>query len=293
MVTIASASPADPSSRPSSETEISPAGVLSRGAGGIVQQIAAMLARKLGRAAPCRLSFIHRSPRTLCAAGCTASLPRRPGSPPQAAACLRRFEELGPTVIIGGMLRNLRLRPIAAFTSDIDCVVDPVSLPEFTKVMQSWGAVRNRFGGYALALPHGQIEVWSLPETWAHRAVHVEVGRLEDLLRATFFDWDAILYEPRTQKLFGADLHLARLQSGVIDTNLAATPSPLGNAIRALRHAMMFGQAQPAPCRLRGAADQRARLGDAFGARAKSVFGAALRPPGAREVAAPAGGVAR
>jgi hypothetical protein len=63
-----------------------------------------------------------------------------------------QIAELGPLVVIGGMLRELYLAGNRNFVSDVDLVVNPVSMSEFDRVVNRFQAKMNRFGGYGLNL---------------------------------------------------------------------------------------------------------------------------------------------
>lgn len=150
------------------------------------------------------------------------------------SACLLN---LGPTVAIGGFLRDLCLGGLWRFQSDVDFVVDPLSMPEFERFVESQSGKLNKFGGFSIALKHWKVDVWPLERTWAGVSGHVNIVTLDDLLKATFFDWDAILYSILDQSLISESDYFERLQSRVIDVNLEPNPNPLGNAVRALRYA--------------------------------------------------------
>jgi len=71
----------------------------------------------------------------------------------------------------------------------------------------------------------------------------VTVSSLRDLVDATFFDWDAVLYDVATRKVIAQKGYFERIQRRVIDINLAPNPNPLGNAVRALRYAYRWDAA--------------------------------------------------
>ncbi|HWA20107.1 MAG TPA: hypothetical protein VG757_14045 [Devosia sp.] len=146
--------------------------------------------------------------------------------------------ELGDTVVIGGLVRDLLLLSNnEKFSSDIDFVVHPESVDEFERSMEGTGASRNRFGGYSLDLHRWKVEVWPLQRTWAVVAGHIEASTLADLTRATFFNWDAILYNLSTRELIASDLYFESVRCRHLEANLIENPNPLGNAVRALRYA--------------------------------------------------------
>jgi hypothetical protein len=155
----------------------------------------------------------------------------------EVAEFAKALQEIGPCVVIGGFLRDLLLSGNREFTSDVDFVVDPASMGEFEKFVGGRGAVLNKFGGYGISLRRWKVDVWPLERTWAAVSGHVVVQNLDDLLKVTFFDWDAILYSVRQQKLIARGEYFEKINRRVLDVNLQPNPNPIGNAVRALRYA--------------------------------------------------------
>ena len=145
--------------------------------------------------------------------------------------------ELGSVVAIGGFLRDLLLAGNRRFRSDVDFVVDPVSIREFERFAERLGAKANRFGGYGITLEKWKVDVWPLERTWAAVNGHVPVSVLDDLVNVTFFDWDAVLYSVAKQRLIAKPTYFERVRERILDINLEPNPNPLGNAVRALRYA--------------------------------------------------------
>lgn len=144
---------------------------------------------------------------------------------------------MGECAVVGGMLRDLCLGGHGAFRSDVDFVADVEDLEAFDGTMERMGATVNRFGGYGVKLASWQVDVWPLQRTWAARKRHAEVRRLDDILKTTFFDWDAVLYYPATGRVAAKEGYFGRLRDRLLDVNLEPNPNPLGNAVRALRYA--------------------------------------------------------
>jgi hypothetical protein len=153
----------------------------------------------------------------------------------------KQIHGLGDVVIIGGMLRDLAVAGNAAFTSDVDFVAKPISLREFDRFMRRRGATMNRFGGCRLELSAWKVDVWPLERTWASQAGYRIVHDFPDLLGVTFFDWDAVLFDYKNQRILAEPDYFDRLASGIIDVNLRPNPNPAGNAVRALRYAYLNG----------------------------------------------------
>ena len=135
------------------------------------------------------------------------------------------------------MLRDLYLAGNRQFRSDIDLVVDPSSLVEFDRLLDRYDVKSNRFGGYGLRLGRWRIDVWPLERTWAAVHGYVEVRELRDLLKITFFDWDAVLYEISQKTVVCEEEWFAKINNRVLDINLKPNPNPIGNSVRALRYA--------------------------------------------------------
>ena len=147
----------------------------------------------------------------------------------------------GRLVLIGGMLRDLALFGNDGFRSDVDSVIVPDDLAAFENHMNSIGAATNRFGGYALPSRRWQIDVWPLERTWAQVEGHVKVRTLGDLLSATFFKCDAIIYDIDYRRIKTAPGYFQDLDRKLLEINLQPNPNPKGNAVRAFRYALMKG----------------------------------------------------
>lgn len=145
--------------------------------------------------------------------------------------------KMGDVAVVGGMLRDLHLEGNRAFKSDVDFVAKPCDLADFDKTLRMMGAKVNRFGGYALCLSRWKVEVWPVERTWAARHGHATVNHVEDVLRTTFFDWDAVLFKPLERRVVAGEDYFEKTTCRVLDINLQPNPNPRGNAVRALRYA--------------------------------------------------------
>ena len=148
-----------------------------------------------------------------------------------------KLQEFGSVVIIGGMIRDLALEGNREFGSDVDFVVKPLDISRFESFMDQRAAKRNKFGGYNLQSAHWRIDVWPLQRTWASEAGYVNVETFPDLLKCTFFDVDAIIYDLQSKKLTCPQNYFTQLKRRELEINLRANPNPVGNAVRALRYA--------------------------------------------------------
>ena len=153
---------------------------------------------------------------------------------------LDRLLDIGQTYVIGGLARDLAFfgangRPI----SDIDFVISG-NANALDRLAKFLGCTPNRFGGYGLVSGGMKVDFWSLDRTWAKVERHVHVQKPEHLLKCTFFDWDAIIYDVGKKKVLADQKYLDRLHRRVIEINLLPNPSPHGNFVRALRRLVMF-----------------------------------------------------
>ncbi|WCL51026.1 hypothetical protein [Leptospira sp. GIMC2001] len=141
-------------------------------------------------------------------------------------------------VIFGGMLRDLSLSDNKLFRSDIDLVVDSINQRELYKLIKKYNPIMNKFGGFRILLNKWKLDIWSLSNTWAINEGLVIGDNFTDLLKTSFFTWDAIIYEIPTKKFKYYDNYFKDLNSGFIDINLRSNPNPIGITIRTLR--MLF-----------------------------------------------------
>lgn len=150
------------------------------------------------------------------------------------------LSKIGDVSIVGGLVRDLAFygadeRPI----SDIDFVVSgrPAAVDRFAK---SLGAVPNRFGGYGVKGDGFKVDFWSISRTWAKAEKLVVLNKPADLIKSTFFDWDAVVYNITRDEISAIPGYLDRLNRRVLDINLWETPSVQGNLVRALRRLVMW-----------------------------------------------------
>lgn len=155
---------------------------------------------------------------------------------------VRFLQTFGDVAAVGGLLRDLFLAGNREFSSDVDFVVSSYR-SGLNAALLNLGGKPNRFGGYGFNLGHWRVDVWELQTTWAAKEGHVRVQSLEDVVHTTFFDWDAILYLPKTRELIHSERYFEKLESRVLDLNLEHNPNPLGNAVRALRYAVRWDAA--------------------------------------------------
>lgn len=144
------------------------------------------------------------------------------------------LSRLGRVYVFGGAIRDLAIHGNSQFPSDIDIVLEAADEHSLSKRMAELKAHRNRFGGFRFSTSKWKFDVWRLEDTWALREGHVAGDSAEVLIRTTFFDWDAVVYDVTNRRVLTLENYFERLQAAVVDVNLEPNPNPLGNAGRAL-----------------------------------------------------------
>jgi hypothetical protein len=145
--------------------------------------------------------------------------------------------ELGPTVILGGLVRDIAAEGVDGFRSDVDLVIDapPIAVAKLANRLR---AVENRFGGFGVSLPSWKIDFWALRNTWAHRAGYVRVRVLADVTKCTFFTMDAIAYDLEARRLYTRPEYIRDVHKRMLEINLLPNPSVEGNLVRTVRRCL-------------------------------------------------------
>ncbi len=141
----------------------------------------------------------------------------------------------GDVYLFGGVLRDLALLGNKGFVSDIDLVVEG-NWHDCARYLESYGAAKNKFGGFRLSVDGWPIDIWNAPETWAIKQGLVEYRSIFSLTETTVLNWDAILMNWRTRLFIHRPNYLERLRARVLDIVLENNPNPLGMAVRVFRH---------------------------------------------------------
>ncbi len=149
------------------------------------------------------------------------------------------FGAFDRVAVIGGLVRDFAREGRAGFRSDVDLVIE-ASAGRVAEVARTLGAAPNRFGGYGFRGGPWRIDFWALETTWAARHAGVSMMRLDDVIRCTFFDWDAIAYDLQARRLICSQNYLDRIRRGALDINLRPTPSPEGNLLRSMRRLVLW-----------------------------------------------------
>lgn len=140
----------------------------------------------------------------------------------------------GDSAIFGGLPRDFAREGRNAFDSDVDVVVD-VSPDVLDTLLGELGGHRNRFGGYRLKYGRFDFDVWALQSTWAVSNGYVAAHSLNDLIKTTFFDCDAVLFNCRTLEITSSNRFWTSIKHRIVDINLEANPHYIGTLARTLR----------------------------------------------------------
>ncbi len=162
--------------------------------------------------------------------------------------------------IIGGMVRDFARVGAPGFHSDVDMVIDAPAC-EVVEFAAAHGARVNAFGGFSLVSDGWEIDFWPLESTWALREGHVELKHLEDVIRSTFFDHDAIIFDIGRRRVICDEGYVARQPLNMLEINLMPNPSIHGSLYRAARRILGW-ELTPGP-KLRAFMDEHLN-GDAF-----------------------------
>jgi nucleotidyltransferase-like protein len=141
----------------------------------------------------------------------------------------------GDVYLFGGVLRDLALMGRKGFNSDIDLVIEG-NWDNCVRYLESYGAKRNKFGGFRLFLGGWPIDIWNARETWAIKQGLVQYRSIFSLTETTVLNWDAILMSWRAKAFIHQANYLYMLRERVLDVVLEANPNPLGMAVRVFRH---------------------------------------------------------
>lgn len=103
---------------------------------------------------------------------------------------------------------------------DIDIVVQAEERDVIEHLVEGTSPRKTRFGGWRFDVEGDAVDLWFVEDTWAFRKHQVEFSEFRDVLRTTFFSWDALLFDLKTLQLVAEDRVLAELREGILDVNL-------------------------------------------------------------------------
>ncbi len=153
------------------------------------------------------------------------------------SALLETVTQVGPVAIFGGLLRDLCFFPPSPTPSDIDMVVATDSSTHLENSLSRLtpNLNLNRYGGHRIALQGWTFDVWALDQTWAFKNRLLAGRTFGDLVKTTFFNWDAIVFEVAAETFHYLPNYFQCLDERILEINLEPNANPPGNAARALR----------------------------------------------------------
>lgn len=166
------------------------------------------------------------------------------------------LSKLGPTRIFGGMLRDFALGGASRFLlnkGDVDIVVDAPwqrVKRKLDSICRTDAQVKhpykiNNKNGYKLRIGSWLFDVWTVDTTYAIKKGFVKKNSIESLLKTTFFDWDAWLYDPQLDTLITNEGVIETMNKGVVSINLQPNPDPINVVRRALKLQQEFRLSGP------------------------------------------------
>lgn len=144
---------------------------------------------------------------------------------------------LPETVVFGGMIRDISLRPAREFNSDID-LVSMADRKSILSVIRRYNPKLNKFGGFRFAVGYQMFDIWSYQDTWAFREGLIKAAAFQDLCATTFFNMDAACQPLKSKRTIGSANYFESFRSRILDINLEANPAPDKVAVRTIRMSM-------------------------------------------------------
>ncbi|MDD4600975.1 MAG: hypothetical protein PHQ46_07950 [Negativicutes bacterium] len=142
--------------------------------------------------------------------------------------------------MFGGMVRDFAVKGAAYFKSDIDLVLLSDDVDHVNSLLKAYPHTFNKFGGWKIKCGLWVLDLWLLRSTWAFSNKLVLGESFADLIRTTFFNWDAAVFELQSKKVHIDGTYFKDIQSGVLDINLEENPNPLGMFLRALKFMFLY-----------------------------------------------------
>lgn len=136
------------------------------------------------------------------------------------ACMLNEIMECGPSVIMGGAIRDWQL---GKTPHDIDIVVDCPT--ERLEILSKYKPLKNKFGGYKLTLNKTEFDIWNLDSTWAINNNSKFEKQISTLPETVFLNIDAIMYYMRTGELVDKGFAQA-MKSRMLDIVYEPNPYP-------------------------------------------------------------------
>lgn len=136
--------------------------------------------------------------------------------------------------IFGGVVRDIALRGVRSFRSDIDVVIETDN-SDYLNLIQQFYPEQNKFGGYRLLIEGWSVDLWEVDKTWAFAIGLKSYDSIDSLLETTITNWDSALYDWSNKKLIANENYVEDIQAGYLDVNLSENPNELGMIVKILR----------------------------------------------------------
>lgn len=162
------------------------------------------------------------------------------------AQVTRELSEVAEVYVFGGLLRDLTLYGGCGFESDVDLVVVPRESSSIASIIKKFDFQKNKFGGFRLSSDRWLFDVWEFEKTWAFSEKYIEAKSQHSLIETTFFNWDAVFYDIRSNKIICGDQYFNEISNLTLNINLEENPNVMGAFLRALRF-IEKDQAKTAP----------------------------------------------
>lgn len=160
---------------------------------------------------------------------------------------INRLAEASEVFIFGGAVRDISLLGGSKFNGDVDIVVRTFDKSTLYNILTGYDAEKNKFGGYRLQIGKWKFDVWEASETWAYRVGAVKERSHLSLLKTTFFNWDAIIFDAHQGELHHGPQYFNDLSGKYLELNLEDNPNILGAFVRALRTLSLSDEIRTGP----------------------------------------------
>lgn len=143
-----------------------------------------------------------------------------------------------PSVVFGGVLRDLSILGPSELPRDVDVVVSGVSPSDLEEAFKDIVQEKNRFGGLRLRAGGWLIDIWSLHDTWAFREGYIAEVSFDSLVKTTFLNVEAaaidVFAPPGKRREIYTHGFAEAIDSGVVDINFEPNPYPALCLIRSI-----------------------------------------------------------
>ncbi|HGN0026091.1 TPA: hypothetical protein ACKRF0_002710 [Proteus mirabilis] len=137
----------------------------------------------------------------------------------------------------GGVVRDIELRNTP---SDIDLVFngDRDSFNLLLNYLNSEKIAKNKFGGFRIETDGLDIDLWHFEDTWAflNNKIETNDNHINNILKTTFFNWDAVLFDLKKQNIIYNDDYCFNLKNKYLKINLYDNPNVIGSFSRIIKN---------------------------------------------------------